>query len=246
MCRLQFLFVFSFNVRLYAPRFHCPSLAFECRNFIIFPYPIPFVALIRNIWMHSIQRRYMANSDNILLFLYRRIKYMVHICSAQCARQAICAHIHIIFIFTSSLAYLFTSPSTGGFRNQLEMLQYFLPLFCFISISLSARCCHGSVSVSMRVICVLFWQSNSFQTVFFVSSVFFAIVRSTFVAHVKSIASRSFFSFHYCCCRFFSVFHFVCNRTKTNIYMKFKCSGMWIISQTVSNWKYGWHSGLLD
>lgn len=88
---------------------HSSALRFECSNFIIFPF-IPFVALIRNIWMHSIEcRRYMANSDKhfIILVPTNKIYAMVHICSAQCARQTICAHIHIIFIFACRFFLLF-------------------------------------------------------------------------------------------------------------------------------------------
>lgn len=70
--------------------------AFEC-NFIIFPSfylslsfatfeCIPFTIVT---WLTA--------TAHFIILVSRRIKYMVHICSARCARQAICAHIHINF-----------------------------------------------------------------------------------------------------------------------------------------------------
>lgn len=181
--------------------------------------------------MHSIQRRrYMANSDNILLCLYRRIKYMVHICSAQCARQAICAHIHIIIFIFACRSYSFTCSLAMpclGLRFEQRNVTIFLCSY-FVSFSFS-RLWIGFFS--MRVICVLFWQSNTFRTVFIL-----AIVRSTFVAYVKSIASHSVFLLLF-------PFHFLFFSSNKNFYeiRTFKRIIMYQVTeyQTIQTEKYG-------
>lgn len=65
---------------------------------------------------------------------------MAHICSAQCARQAICAHIHIIFIFARRFFCAFFSFFFAffllchRFKKQKKRVTIFFAAFGFIFV----------------------------------------------------------------------------------------------------------------
>lgn len=140
--------------------------------------------------MHSIHYRYMANSDNTFYYscMPDEIKYMVHICSAQCARQAICAHIHINFynFFLSrfcSSSYWFCLPLVFSLawleeKRNIIVCALFLASFSFFRW----------VHCSPWMICVLFQPSNSF------GAVLISAVRSFYICDICLVDWHTHFS----------------------------------------------------